>query len=404
MHIGDQVNLWRVCAASVVFGLALSCPAGADGPAASPREPVKADQASKPQESPQWASLNVAHIRVVGDLDSARLLAAFEEACRGARNAGSDVVVVECAGRKWRSDVLLGMAKAMKPDGWNGKVLMLVPASGDGAASMAMVSLGLCVDACFVASRAKITHGESDELATLLPEDFDKDSCERDLRGLAWTAMQSRGGEALLTSIVPRPSCALYLGAGTDGRPRALPEPAPDGAKEPLIRPVSGGEQLAIDAQTAERIGLITGQARSPSEVLSRSMIRAKKSHRFEVVSELARAKERMERELKVVDEAKRKAKGAIDSVYSLRALDAVPRQRRVGVEQKPLLESAARQLESIEKLAIEYPELLKTVPPGTTEIGQDARSISHAWKNYFQSRRTELESLLAKALSLSEK
>lgn len=359
--------------------------------------------ADAPVVESAWSHLAVAHVRILGDLDSAHLLAASQASLAKARDDGAEAIVLELNARRWRTDILLGLARALRPEGWQGRTVVLIAPSLDHTSPLALASLGLTADACFLAPRAKFIHDPADELAAFLPEDTDPDSLERDLRGLAWTSLQSRSGDALLTTLVPRPTAALFL-ATSGGEVRLATEPPHNTSHEPLIRPASSNQKQSLDAQTSQRIGLITGQARSTSECLSKCLIRPRKTLRFEIVSQLALQRERFSRELADIDQAKRRAKGAIDAVYSLKALDQVARQRRVGSEQLFPLKAALDRLEATERIAIDYPELLREVPPGTTEIGQDTRAISFAWKSYFQFRRNDLAALLDKAATLSEK
>lgn len=366
-------------------------------------------KASAPALDSGWKSRIVACVVISGDLDSAKMAQDVNAAASQARAGGAEVLVAEFTGRKWRLDVLVDVVRALKPEGESTPLLVFLNAEGPGNADRAVGTgaavVGLVGDACYLSARGKIAFCAADDLSDLAPEGFDREGGERELRGLAWTSVQARGGDALLTMLVPRPAAALYAQRGADGGWKLLTEPPAAGDSTTLVRAgVSGAEAFAIESGMAEGVGLVAGTARSVSELLSKQMIRPRKMQRFEVISGLSAARKKFDEGVASVDDVRRKAKGAIDAVYSSRAADMLSKQRRVGQEHLAPLAQAAKDLVQMEKLVQEYPELLRGVPPGTTEVGQDARSVGQAWRSFFQSRRNDLETLHARASTLVEK
>lgn len=387
------------CLLATVFGSG-PCRAG---------EPEKKDTAAV---DASWQNLNVANLVIAGDLDSQKMSGDVRDAVSAAKSDGADVIIAELSGRRWRLDVLLDIARALKTEGHSGasgRLVVFLNAEGRKSAELTVgtgvATIGFLGEACYLSPRGKIGFENADELKQLMPEDFDADGGDREIRGLAWSSLQTRGGDALLTLLAPRPAGALFAVRSDDGAWKLATEPPSAGSSTPIVRAGAEGVQdLSIDAATAERIGMISGTCRSVSEVLSKRMIRAKRVRRFDVVSGLSAARETFEKSAASVDDARKKAKGAIDAVYTSKAANMVSRQRRVGQEHLQPLTQASSDLQRMEKLVQEYPELMRTVPPGVTEVNQDSKSVSMAWRNYFQTRRNDLETLHARASTLASK
>jgi hypothetical protein len=108
-------------------------------------------------------------------------------------------------------------------------------------------------------------------------------------------------------------------------------------------------------------------------------------------------------RDLTAVDVAKEKLDKALDEAEKFKGLDAPRRKIKVGKENIPIADEAAKKLDGVEQLTLDYPELLRVAPPGVTAVEMTPQRLSMAWHNAFQDRRNKLTELRARAVRLAE-
>lgn len=370
-------------------------------PAASPAKPPPAESLSQPR---QWTLRHTTHIVISGDLDSIKLVSDIAAAVAQARQDGSDLFLLELNGRRWRADLILAIARIFRSESSPSQcVVYLNPR--DQSISSGHAALALIADAAFLTPGSHIRFDTPDDLWPLSTPDVDRDTVDRDLRALMSNILQDRKADPLALTLFPRPSCPLVL-IDSDGLQKLSPVSTPGTKIIPITTASSNSQSLRFDLDTerALALGIISGTARSPADALTQLGVRAKRLSRIDCASTLPAARERLLADVEFINGTRRRAQGAIDAVYRLRTAESVSKQRRTGADQSAPLAAALKRIESLEALVQDYPELLRTPPPGTTHIAQNSESIATAWRTFFQSRRSDLESLHGKAQTLCEK
>lgn len=405
------------CAVVVVLGAMLGGAAPAPGGAERGPESAPAPRAAK-------TATRVLHLTITGDLDAQRTVREVREHMEQARVDGAHLVVIELAGRGWRADVLHGLAEVLAPAGRTYRLVCLLrgerveggPRGGRGERAERVVgtghaALGLVADACYLEPGVAIAFAPGDERAAVPVEGVDPGAAEQAFRGVVWTRLQERERDVLLGAIAPRPTGNLWA-VERDGRWRLVSEP-PVGSGIAVVSAVKAdpsaptpvpGAPTRIAPDIAERIGLIDGVADGLPRVLSIERIGARTLTRRSVEAGVASVARRLDDDLRAIDRARQQARVEIDGVYTLRPPDGLPRQRKVGRAQTPILEHAAAMLEDLERLVTEYPELQREPPPGVTSVGQTPGTLQAAWRTAFQTRRNDLEFLLGRARGLAGK
>lgn len=350
------------------------------------------------------------HIRVLGDLDAMKLAEQTARALEVARSEKNPTVVLELDGKRWRSDVVLAMARACKHDrGSSQLIVYLANETGSREIGTGQMSLALLADACYMSPKVKLTFSPGDDLRALMPEESNHEQIARDLRAMAWTGLQERGGDPLLLTLAPRPSSALMLarvGEGDNAAWKLSPTPIAGAEMTTIARADHAQEpaSASMTTETALRTGLCKGVAANLNEIVSRQGLKVGRTRRETITSGLGGARQSLEQGLREIDEVRRRSEAAIDAVYRLKSNDVLVRQRRTGEEQRPMLEAAQARLMAIELLTQEYPELLTRPPPSATIVGQTASTTTKAWREAFNTRRSDLSKLLDRARTLIEK
>ena len=365
----------------------------------------------------------ILHITLSGDLDCARLATDFAQLLSESRDAAASattptsptpVLVLELSGRRWRPDVVLAIARSIRNPQPPIKSIVYLnsPAAPIGTGHAA---LGLVADACFIAPRTHIAFEPGDDLSATLPDALDAELVTRELRALAWSSLQDRRADPLLTTLIPRPTARLFA-VKTPAEPGTVPAapvlrltttPPTSGDYITLFQPPADDAtqpHLDINTDTLTRTHFAGGIARSLAEILSKQTIRSSRTTYKSLSSGLADARASLARTIREIDDARRQSAAAIDEVYRLRSAGAPGRQRRVADDQSPIIAEARKRLQAAEQLTTDYPELLHEPAPGATTIVQTRQTRQKSWRDLFQSRRADLEKLTARAQTLSEK
>lgn len=375
----------------------------------------------------------VLHLKIVGDLDNARLAKEFAGAASDLRADDVDLVVLEIGANRWRADVLAEMARSARDAG-------LVPPAGGNAGTVHRVrwivwlndpddqrvgsgplGLGVLAERCYTGSKVEVIHEPGEDVRELAPPPpaVDWDQIDQDLRAAVWSRLSQRGCDLLVAAAVPTPRQVLWVTEGaTEDRvgPRLkVVDREPPGGSDgegaerprPLVMRPPGGDagalRLRMSPQVLAGLGLVCGQARELGQILAAEHIVARTVSRKSIVSGLADARRRMQDGLAAIDAAREKLDHSLDEAERARGQDAARKRSRAGSSGVGLADDAMRRLLDVEALTGEYPELMRVMPPGQTTVGTTELRLSQAWVAAFQTRRQALTDLRNRAVRLAE-
>ncbi len=396
----------------IVLGLSAALQTALAEQAAFPSPaPAPASPAPRPPALPR--ACKVLHLHVRGDLDCLRLAREFGEAISAASGDGTEVLLLEFSGDRWRADVVHAMAKAMRDPGTpaaagravSRRVLVLLDDEA-GRVGFGQTSLALLADACAITPRTRMVFEPADDLRATAGPETDWERVDRELQGLLYLAAKDRQADVLLSSLLPRPSGPLWAAPAADASlPWRLAHNRPAHASAALVVP-EGGEDGAvnvrIDGAMAARLGIVTCQTKDAGQLLASQGMRARPIIRKELVSGLNEARGKVIRLVEQLDEGLRTVDIDVAQAAKLRGQEAPKQKRETGERAKRLIVEAERRLLDAEAVMTEYPELLSALPPGRTPVGQDPEKHPMLWRWRFQDLRNDVDRLRASAESLS--
>lgn len=396
---------WLI-AAGAVLGAAVHAP---------PDAPVETSRAAAPVPP----KLKVLHLRLLGDLTHVRVARDFAAAISSCHDDGVDAIVLEINGNRWRSDVLLQMARAcidaklmpapgsaLEKERAAPRLIVWLNDPADDRVSSAAATFALFAQAAYVGPKLEVAHDPSDESRDLAPPDVDWARIEEDLRAIVWNRLSARSGDLLLSAALPAPHQPLWLVCGSQDQDSPLRvtdrEPAAGSSVVRLASTIAGeaGDRLRLrlNADSMVRLGIARGQARDIGQILAAERITARQTIRREVRSELASVRATLNSEFAAIDTARERADKTLDEAERLRGHDAKRRQARAGEAALELCDEALKKLLACESVTGDYPELLRNPPPGQTGVGLTEQRLTLYWSTAFQSRRQGIADLRARA------
>ncbi len=398
--------------ASRLFAFVLAVSVGAYTPSHARSEDFV--QGPPTSAAPPPRACKVLHLQIRGDLDSMRLAQEFAGVLDAARTDNVEVIVLELSGNRWRQDVVHAMAKAMRsgspnapPQALGRRVFAILDDAADRRVGFGQASIAFLADACAVAQGVTISHDADDDLRLTAPPDTDWERVERELHGLVYLAAKDRGGDVMITGVLPNPRGPLWSAPAADpGSPwRVLTSKPAEGTWIQLIPETPEGRvpSLRFDSTLASRLGIATCDARDTGQLLARHGLRARPILRKELTSGLADARARIRRTIEQLDDVLRATEIDLKQAARLRGQDAPRQKRDAGARGLRMVEEARRHLLDAEALMIDYPELLATLPPDRTPVGQDASKHPMLWRYRFQDLRDLTSELEAQAQTLTK-
>lgn len=350
------------------------------------------------------------HIELNGDLDSARMARDLDAELARAREKGAEMILLEVDGRTARPDVLRDIGRVLLAEP---RLPLLVYLNPDGQPiGLGQAWLALLADSgcAFADPSARFELRAGDDCANLAPADLEPASVDEDLRTLAAASLARRGGPILLTTLCPRPTLPLWTvstGEGDGGLKIVTEEPSASEVGRPLASPdprQTGAYRANFTCDVARRIGLIHAAARGPGDALAQRHVNVWKTDRVRIVSGLVETRRSAERAFKSIDADRAAAKAALDATRDkLRSKNPtlIEQARSIACQQLSMLDLLDTQIERAEALTIDYPELLRSPPPGTTTLPAKAAATAADWRDAFQSRRTAVASLRSRAQTI---
>lgn len=371
------------------------------------------------REQAATRKIKLLHVRIDGDLDSARFVRDFAEVLGEPRGEGFEMVVLEVSSRRWRTDVLaqlvtvcaaakVGPARG-EPESEGERVRLVAWLNGDDVRmGTASAALAIVSHVAYAAPRVEVIHEPGDEVRGLAPAETDWAGHEQTVRAAVWSRLSARGSDVLLAAAIPSPQQALWLtphDSDESGQRMKVVDREPaagtTGATRLTTAVTSLGEavfRLKLSAEALMQLGVVQGQARELGQILAAERVTARQTVRREVRSGLASARKRLVAEFAGVDDARNRIDQVLDEAERARGHDAPRKRRKAGESGATMSDEALRRLVACETLTEEYPELLREMPPGQTSVGVAEQRVSWVWSQAFQSRREELAELRARA------
>lgn len=398
------------------------------------------ERAGARPDDPPAVKCRVVHLRIVGEIDNARLGRDFAAAAAEIGADDADLVVLEIGANRWRADVLRAMVEAVRaaglgagpdqnaapprPDPARPRWIVWLNDPEDRRVGGGAMALGVLADRCYAGPKVEVVHEPGDDQRELAPVEpaVDWSAVEQELRAAVWRRQSQRKGDLLLAAAVPVPGQLLWVTPRSDGEPgegRTLRIVERDPGRSDGERESSAGATAMVfrsagaDAAQAgltlrmspavlAGLGVVSGQAKDLGQILAAERLVARSTVRKTVASGLIDARRRLTMLVEGVDAAREKLDHTLDVAERERGHDAVRRRQRAGSDSREMAEEAIRRLMEAEALTADYPELLREVPPGQTRVGINEVRLSAAWVNAFQSRRQALAELKNRAARLA--
>lgn len=389
------------------FVLALATAHGVPPPSTSPGSPA-AESAARQQP----AARKVLQLHLRGDLDSMKLARDFADRLAAAIDDGTEVLLLELSGDRWRADAVHAIAKSMRPSSGASsgrrsgiRVLAWLHDDADRRIGFGQAALALLADECAISPRTRLVFESATDLRYSAPPDTDWETVDRELSGLLYLAAKDRAADTMLAAALPRPAGPLWAVPRTAGTPWAITSNPGDDSRKLLIIPASEGDRpprIEWDAAMMRRLGIATTEAGDAGQLLAAAGLRARPMVRAEISSGLGEARGKIEQLIRRLDECLVLVGNDLSNAAKLRGQDATRRKREAGEAALKLINEAERRLLEAETVMTDYPDLLAGLPPGRTPVGQDPTKHAVLWRFLFQDRRDDIAALRARAEGLA--
>jgi hypothetical protein len=373
----------------------------------------------------------ILHLRLKGDLDSAKLLDELAGARARAHEQKAELLLLELSGNRWRSDLVLRAGKILNDDPRLPWVVWLhdpspARAKRDGptprpdkravdppGVGAGQAALGLLAEHLYISPSTRIVHDNGDQLddaAPVEPNEPDGPAPIERLRSLLEAGLSRRGAAPILSSALPVPTRQIWavIPASMDEAPTLSGVPPPPGMPGTIARIVERpspleSPRLEVDALIAVRVGLADALARDTGQILVDRGLRARPLARAEITSGLPGARATLLREIRALADDTDRLEVEIRRAEALKPAEARSLRQAAGRELLPASVVLQKRLADAEHLTTTYPELLHVVPPGRTPVAQQPARLPAVWKSEFQSLRDRLEKLRDRARRLLE-
>ena len=332
-------------------------------------------------------------IRIVGDLDSAKLASEVGDAISAAGRV--DGLVIETGADAWRRDVVWHIAEGVRQSGLPSVVFLRDRA--DGRFGTGALMLGVLADVCMVGADTAYRVEVDDEHAGLMPEAVDVERVDRELGGLLWVAFKRRGQEPALSEALLGVRTSLWVAPDpVSGLPTLMSEGDSADARRVLeVRP-DGSVRGGLSASDLLGLGLADLEAgdlrRGMMELgYQRVILRT-----VEIRNEVSQARAQVLSMLREVDERIADLERSLDRVARPGDDRVVPAgaYRQAALRARPQLAEIARLIRGSERLFDAHPELLATPAPEGTPVGRTRERNVSDWRHVFLARRRALARL----------
>jgi hypothetical protein len=359
---------------------------------AQPSTPLPA----KPPEALVW------HIILPGELETAEVAQRFDSAVADANADGARFIIVELRGSAGRWDLARRLADTVRASSVS--VAAYLPAARGGT-GLAQWLVWLSAEQRYLAPGVTVRGSDDRALRTLAPADTAWGEVESALEALVGE------GAPDAPDTLPRsllfPSARVWALVSDSGLPPRLfterPEPEPGFRAVLLVdRAPSGDWVVSITARTLDQMGF-PGEEAATLGALRRAQGSAGLSTReLTIEASLRESRTLVGRAFTSADDTIERLTRTLElPVDRSVAREMVRRRGRDAVRQAS---EALERLEGVERQIQRVPELLRSPPPGQTQVGTKPATIESAWRRAIQSRVDRLSKIKADGQALVDR
>ncbi len=332
-------------------------------------------------------------IRIVGDLDSAKLASEVGDAISAAGRV--DGLVIETGANAWRRDVVWHIAEGIRQSGLPSVVFLRD--REDGRFGTGALMLGVLADVCMLGADTAFLTEVDDEHAGLMPEAVDVERVDRELGGLLWVAFKRRGQEPSLSEALLGARTSLWVAPDpVSGLPTLVSESVSAEARRVIEARPDGSVRGGLSSSDLLGLGLADLEARDLRRGLSELGHQRVVLRTIEIRNEVSDARAQVLALLQEVDERIADQERALDRVARPADDRVIPQgaYRTAALRARPHLAEIARLIRRSERLFDAHPELLATPAPEGTPVGRTRERNVSDWRRVFLARRQALARL----------
>ncbi len=357
------------------------------------------------QQQGAAAPRRVVHLHVRGDLDNLRLAGDFQAKLRSAAQDGAGLIVVELDGDRWRADVVDAMCRHVQQSAV--PVVVLLQDQQDHRVGTGAALVGLAAVACYAEAKTDIVFKPGDDRRELAPKATKWEEVEQSLLGAAAEGQRLRGADVRLPGFLMKPASSMWALEPTPGAAMLLSPTAPPstgaGSAQFAARVAEqggagGGVTATIRPEIAAGLRLVKAVVSRAGEVIADQGAVARPLINQSMASGLGDGAKNLRRSMEHLDSAIESAERTLEVRVPDQRQNTDSLYRAAGRDALGQAQQATALLDEAERLASDYPELVRMPAFGQTEIGTDADDHEGQWRKVIQKRRDKITKLEVKA------
>lgn len=353
---------------------------------------------------------NVLHIRVVGAVDSIRMVRELQDLVESAPEQGVDAVLIEFGPGRVRQDLAWSLGRTIA--GARDRVWVFMAGRSGAALGPEVLELGVLSGRCWISPGVRVDWEGPAESDGMMPQSVDHERISRERYSDLWVALERRGASVRLADGFLRPTApvrALRVMAGKTTLMEGPIDSNEAGDVLTLVEPLpEGGSRGSIGPDMALALGLVDGLLDSPREALRAGLgDRAGaglRTRRVTVESGLGKAIVEAHRQMGVAMAESALAEGVlrrrVDRDLGRAAYERAVRER--AAEALAVVGRGEGALRLVETMIRDHPEIIRTRGPVQADLpGAEADSAA-AWAREIERVRRSLAESRAEAMAQS--
>lgn len=328
------------------------------------------------------------------------------------------VVAIDLNTRRSRPDVVLELARAIRASKVpvavrisDGDLDNSTPSNQPVTVGAGPLAIGLAAKWCI--ARPNIIFGPKpdDFVRDLAPDSADRETVDEQLHAEVAASLQRRRvaedvSEPLARAILnPRePLEMAWTGCPTTLRVLAADAPESDRPVAPEMALTiaragpDGTPAMKIDLPTARQLGWVDAESLDITEWLRKEQTWGRAINREKITPDTAKLPRIAADKLPIIDGHIETAEKLLDLPDPEKRTVSKDKYKEAAKSALAALTKGEASLSATEKLLNDYPEVLRTPPPGQTAVAAKPSSYAAKWRSMIQSRRDKLAKLRAKA------